>query len=371
MSEKGPLKIGVDASALSADLSGIGRYTLETLSRMVEEGHEWHLYSNRPLKHGTWSFNNIHVHDSKFSWLPRSLWLQIIIPLSARKNSLDLFWSPAHRLPLMLPAAVKKVITIHDLVWKYAPNTMKKIGYLLDRTLMGPSVFIADCVICVSTSTYNDLICEFPNANKKSSVILNGVNLTSPSTLATDVLREFEASDKYILFVGTLEPRKNLERLLEAYALVPMDLRNKTPLVLAGGDGWGIGRNKLTDLIDRLGISKNVKLLGRVTDNELVELYRGALFLAMPSLYEGFGLPLIEAMKFGVPSLTSCVSSMPEIAGEGAVYVDPYDVESISDGLIRMMDRGLISRLSVRSLEIVRKFDWSLTAKETLKKFRS
>jgi glycosyltransferase involved in cell wall biosynthesis len=248
---------------------------------------------------------------------------------------------------------------------------MKKMGYLLDRVLMGPSVYSADCVICVSTSTYNDLVCEFPSAIEKSSVILNGVNSILPRTIASNNQYEFEASDKYILFVGTLEPRKNLERLIEAYSLVPIELRNKTPLVLAGGDGWGIGRNKLTALIDRLGISKNVKLLGRVTDNELIGLYRGALFLAMPSLYEGFGLPLVEAMTFGVPSLTSSVSSMPEIAGESAIYVDPYDIDSIADGLIRMMDRNLISRLSGMSLEIVRKFDWSFTAKETLKIFRS
>jgi glycosyltransferase involved in cell wall biosynthesis len=173
----------------------------------------------------------------------------------------------------------------------------------------------------------------------------------------------------YLLFVGTLEPRKNLLRLLTSYSRLPVSIKNKAILVIAGGKGWGGVDIKKT--VRKLDLERHVRLVGYVDDTMLAALYKNALFLAMPSIYEGFGLPITEAMAHGTPVLTSNNSSMPEVAGEAGLLVDPLSVDSIQKGLIELLSNAkLRNRLASRAKDSAKRFDWDVSAAKLVDVFK-
>ena len=180
-------------------------------------------------------------------------------------------------------------------------------------------------------------------------------NYQSLSTLGID--------SPYFLFVGTLEPRKNLKRLLKAYSLLDTNIRNLAQLVIAGGKGWG--RVDLAGSVKELGLEDRVVLTGYVNETQLATLYAHARFLAMPSIYEGFGLPVIEAMSFGVPVLTSNQSSLPEVAGDACVLVDPFDVASITTGLSSLLgNERYRDLLACSAVSNAKRFTWQNAANQ-------
>jgi len=361
------VRIGVDARSLSEPITGIGRYTLSLLELMVlDKSHEWVLYSHRPLIHGNWNHPSIFVRAwniPKWARVFRMLWAQSILPYWAKQDNVDLFWSPAHRLPRYLPKSILSVVTIHDLVWKHAPETMRPFSRFLDAKFMPEAVKIADRVIAVSESTAQDLFKEVSGVIEKTEVIYES------SSILTEFLEEFDCIEgDYLLYVGTLEPRKNLRRLLEAFSLVSESIRENYKLIIVGGKGWG--NEDVYSIIEHFNIKKNVKVLGYISDKELADIYRNAYVLVMPSLYEGFGLPLLESMSFGIPIITSNTSSMPEIGGNAAIYVDPNSSISIKDGIEELiMDHKLWKKLSKNALERSDLFSWNKASKETLTVF--
>ena len=359
------LRIGVDVSMLSEQPTGIGRYTYEILSRAVSMGHEWFLYSHRPLVLGDWTQKNVHLRTSHMpKHLLRMLWMQTVVPFLVSRDNLDLFWSPAHRLPYLLSQRIAKVVTIHDLVWKYAGDTMRPVSRWLDATLMPQAVRMADKVITVSNHTANDVLKEMPYAEGKIFPISLGVSNLKPVAESSS-LELIGVDMPYFLFVGTLEPRKNLVGLIEAYSKLPIDVRSSAHLVIVGGKGWG-GVN-IAAIASRFGVQDCIQVLGYVTDAQLATLYTFAIFLAMPSFYEGFGLPLLEAMSRGTPVLTSNCASMPEVAGDAGLLVDPHDVSSISKALSSMLtDKTLVKSLRDKSIVNAKHFSWDLAVQKTL-----
>lgn len=348
------MKIGVDARSLSSPITGIGRYAGNLLKEMIlSDKHEWFVYSSRTIPANDWLKSaNVTVRSVNISnrWL-RMLWYQTVLPVLVIRDGCNLFWSPAHILPSFLPKFLLRVVTIHDLTWRHAPETMRPLSRFFESWLMPGSVKSSDLVIADSRSTANDLINEIPDAMNKVSVVHLAAGIP--------VSKNIEAGD-YILFVGTLEPRKNLPRLFEAYSRLSPELRHQFPLKVAGGLGWG----------GEISIPPEVEILGYVSDIELDQLYCGASLLLMPSIYEGFGLPIVEAMSRGVPVLTSDTSSMPEVAGEAAVYVNPYSVESILSGMDRVLTSPeLQDNLSKQGLRRSKMFSWSKAANEVLNLF--
>lgn len=362
-------RIGVDASLLAEQQAGIGRYTYEVLRRLVSAGqHEWFLYAHRPLIVGTWDQSNVHVRTGHVpKRLLRMLWVQTVMPYLVNRDKVDLFWSPAHRLPSFLPAHIARVVTIHDLVWKHTPETMRPLGRLLDTHLMPLAVRAADQVITVSHHTASDVVQEMPYASGKICVTPLGITSANVSD-SQKMLSELGLDTPYLLFVGTLEPRKNLPRLLEAYSRLPEGLQQQADIAIVGGKGWG--GVHVQDLAEKFGISERVRVLGYMSDAQLSALYAHAMFLTMPSLYEGFGLPLLEAMARGTPVLTSDVASMPEVAGEAGYLVNPHDVDSIANGLSQMMGNpSLRDALAAHCRDVAARFSWDRTAELTLDAF--
>jgi glycosyltransferase involved in cell wall biosynthesis len=297
----------------------------------------------------------------------RMLWSQTVMPLWASQDRLDLFWSPLHRLPLVMPPGLACVVTIHDLVWRHAGQTMRPLNRWLDQTLMPHAVRASDRVVAVSASTAADIEREMPFAAGRVRVIpLGAAELGEPEP--RESLAGLGLSGPYFLFVGTLEPRKNLARLLEAFSLLPLGLCGRAVLAVAGGAGWG--GVDVQALVLRLGLKNRVRVLGFVSDQQLATLYAHALFLAMPSLYEGFGLPLLEATSRGVPVLTSDIASMPDVAGDASLLVSPLDVDSIARGLAQMLgDPKLRRELAGRALTSAQRFSWDRSARRTMEVF--
>lgn len=371
------MRVGVDARLLSIPLTGIGRYTVEMSRALVaqeaSQADDFFLYMPSPPIMGNWADPNgsnqhAHIRAGKLRGrLGRMVWSQTVLPAVAARDNVDVFWGATHRLPRYLPAHIARVVTIHDLVWKHAGETMRPLSRWMEKRLMPEAVRLADRILADSQSTADDLAAEFPDARDKMRVVHLGVtSLVKPDSRAS--LAPCGIDRPYFLFVGTLEPRKNLRRLLGAFAQLPIAVRQRHLLVIAGGKGWG-GMDVHT-LVASLGLTSSVVLVGYASDAQLATLYAHAKFLAMPSIYEGFGLPLLEAMSLGVPVLTSNCSSLPEVTGNAGVLIDPLDENAIAQGLHNLlMDDVLRAALAARTQANVARFSWQKAATQTREVF--
>jgi len=358
------IRVGVDARVLSNQLTGIGRYCYELISQLKKTNNlELFLFSPAPIIQDEEFRNKLYIYEANFtSRLGRMIWSQTYLPYLANKSNIDIFWGTSHRLPQLLHKTIPKVVTIHDLVWNKYPETMRPLSYLMERMLMPPALKAADIIVADSFSTANDII-DFDQNLK------NKVEIVHLAPFSKAINQNPHIKKPYILFVGTIEPRKNLERLIKAFAVLPNSLKKTYQLVICGGSGWG---NVIIEkIIQESGLQEEVVITGYVTDNELSNFYKNAYCLAMPSLYEGFGLPILEAHNFGIPVITSRISSMPEVAGEGAIYVDPLSITDISRGLREILENPAIhNKLSSLARENIKLFSWEKTAEQMINIFQ-
>lgn len=334
--------------------SGIGRYIIGIAQALATRGHQIVLYlpmlPHRTVPSIDWA--DIVRTSTATSLVTRLIWSQTTLPAQARRDGLDLFWGPAHRLPWASIGNVPRVITIHDLVWRHAADTMRWRTYLGETLLMRRSVAQADLVLVDSNATGADLHSLLPHLTAQIQTIYPGHDAPPPADAPAD--------DDYILFVGTVEPRKNLKRLLEAWQLLSPEIVQQTRLLVVGAKGWG--GKKESDMAV-FADDPSIALKGFVSEPELNTLYAGARGLVMPSLYEGFGFPIVEAQARGVPVLTSNVSSMPEIAGPDAILVDPSSISSIRDGLTTLLTLDPIDSVRrQRAIGNARRFTWEKAA---------
>ena len=363
------MKIGVDARLLSMPLMGIGRYTAEMVRALKRQRANLHLYTTGKPVDSDWEDTRTSLRvASAHHRLCRMLWSQSLLPYWASRDAVDVFWGTSHRIPRLLPPRVARVVTIHDLVWLHAGTTMRPLSRVMEEWLMPQAVRMADRVIADSASTAADLEAAFPQLQGRVRVVHLGPT-AMPQPCGRESLQALGINRPYLLFVGTLEPRKNLVRLLEAFGRIPESLKDHFQLVIAGGKGWG--NIDLNSLVRCLKLEKSVCLAGFVTDEQLATLYAHAYTLVMPSLYEGFGLPLLEAMSFGVPVVTSDISSLPEVAGNAAILVDPFDVGSIVAGIAQVLtNNSLHAVLSANAKGRAELFSWDKAATEVLEIFQ-
>ena len=364
------MKIGIDARLLSLPITGIGRYTLE-ICRSLSTHSELKLFLYSPK-----CFNeDLELESAATKHLDRhcgaichQLWTEFVLPKWMREDGIDVFWAPTQRLPIISARRIPSVITIHDLVWKYAGDTMRKYARPLSRYYISNGVKNASIITTISNSTKQQIVKVYNTNDERVVVVPCGVDQKRQHG-KRNLPEEFAIHKPYCLFVGTIEPRKNLQRLLVAFSKLPQSVRENNLLVIAGGEGWGCV--DLASLITKLNLSSCVQYLGYVDDKELASLYSQAEFLAMPSLYEGFGLPIIESMSYGTPVLTSNTSSMPEVGGDAALYVNPLDISSIKIGLERLFtDESLKRELSLKCTVNIRKYTWESSARRLAEVFR-
>jgi glycosyltransferase involved in cell wall biosynthesis len=265
-----------------------------------------------------------------------------------------------------LHGAQRLVVTVHDLAFQRFPELFPSTWRWLYRAGLRAAVKRADAILVPSQSTADDLMASTSIGSSRVHVAPLAPSLAASDQDPETTLERLGIARPYVLSVGTLEPRKNLVRLVRAYRQVAPDVAHT--LVLAGASGWRA--EELDTELSRPGPGTIVRT-GHVSDEELDALYRGADVFAYPSLYEGFGLPVVEAMARGVPTLTSNTSSLPQVVGDAALLVDPTDVSEIAEGLARLLtDAPLADDLRHRGLQRAATFTWAATARATLDVYR-
>ncbi|MGR0278174.1 glycosyltransferase family 4 protein [Marinomonas dokdonensis] len=351
------MNIAIDARPLSVSLTGIGRYLdclLKSLLKL-DTVNTYYLFSDRELVIDYAEFNNVVVvvGGSK-GRLSGTLFAQVFFPCWAIKYSIDLFWSPRHHLPLLfiLNKKLKKFVTVHDVVWIRCPETMSKLGLLLEQLLFKPSLQLAHKVFVLSKFTESELLTCTDVAPEK--VVNSGYGAI---TFNLNPKKHYGESDPYLLFVGTIEPRKNIGNILEAFSL--FRVRNKNmKLIIVGKEGWNIDLNKL---LVKNSLGKNdVIVKGFVEDDELNMLYLGCELLLMPSLYEGFGFPALEALMLGKKVVVSEKCAIAEMSHYNAnVTVTNTDSHSLLESINEALSKPFDSRKNISPAswdDVARKF---------------
>jgi glycosyltransferase involved in cell wall biosynthesis len=363
------VRIAVDARPLCHPYTGIGRYTAELLSRLVSMGHEWYLYSDRKYPVPIWDQGNINYRWGNNS-LPSfgSLFSQVMFPVWSRKDDIDLFWSPRHHLPVLLGGKIGTIVSIHDLVWMRSGDTMTRFGRLLEKTLMPRSVRKADRVVAVSQYTKNDLINYLGVPADKIAYIPNASFLpvmeNGPHKICMD------KKNAYFLFVGTEEPRKNIAGLLAAYKQYVDDNLDFFRLKVVAGKGWG--EVSISKLIEEFDLSGHVDRYEFIDEQTLKLIYQNAYALLIPSFYEGFGLPAVEALSQGVPVITSRDSAMEEVAGKAAILVDPYNIGEMAEAMKEIStDKSLYESLCRNAMDRSLVYSWDASSKQLFDVFQA
>jgi glycosyltransferase involved in cell wall biosynthesis len=297
---------------------------------------------------------------------------QLHVPWVLRRERPDLYHAPHYVLPVAVSCS--SVVTIHDCIHlmfpQYLPN---RRAYAYARTQMWAAAHRSDCILTVSDASKRDILQLFNVPPEKIVVVYNAIDSHFSLTPAADAIarvrERYQLNQQFVLYVGNIKPHKNLVRLIEAFNDLRTGELEELKLVIIGDE-----ISKLPALrraVHRHKLHKHVRFLGYVPDDQLAVLYRLAAVFVFPSLYEGFGLPPLEAMASGTPVVTSNVSSLPEVVGDAAILVDPHDVGSIVDGLRRVLtDPVRADDMRRKGLERAREFSWERSVSKTLEVYK-
>ena len=365
------MNIGIDARLL-CNGTGIGRYTRSlffALARRQSQTDTYFLLFDRDYPPG-----QIPALPSNFRALTahcqtRMLWTNWHVPRLLRQHGIEVYHGVCN-FELPVRKACRYVVTIHDLVPLFFPKLVPKKHRLFFELFMKRAAHTADLIITDSEHSKQDIVRYLNVPAEKIRVIYLGYEPSvphgdDPPRLAA-ILKRYGISQPYLLFVGVIEPKKNLARLLEAFALLRQEtsVGKELQLVLAGGKGWF--SDHLLPKVQELRLTEQVIFTGFVPEADLPDLYRGAEVFVFPSIYEGFGLPVVEAMAHGVPVVTSNGSSLPEIAGDAGILVDPHDPAAICAGIAEVLRHpGKKDRMRRAGLQRAQQFTWQQTAAAT------
>jgi glycosyltransferase involved in cell wall biosynthesis len=374
------MKIGIYIEVLkSAEKTGIGRYIeglIKSLSE-IDSDNEYLLYYQTPLFSKPLEINltkgpNFKLRPVKFptKWFderPR-LWWDYYLPFITDRDKLDVFHGPNHFIPSK--GKCKKIVTIHDIAYFF----MDVHGEGMDRILeqwTRKSFAAADKIITVSNSTAKDCIKEGALPEKVETIYqgfessYDHLKLTIEEKEA--VVQEMQLPEKCILFLGSLQPRKNLAFLVKAFAMIADKTTHS--LILAGGHGSSY--EKLCLLVAELGLQKRIIFTGYINDKERAALYQHSELFVYPSKYEGFGLVLLEAMSFGLPVITTDVSSLPEAVGDAGTLVSVDDKDELAAKLSELLNEEMLRDKFIQAgFKHCQSFSWQCSAKKTLEIYR-
>lgn len=353
------MKIGIDISRLTtAQRTGTERYTWEVLAGIATQpgDHEYILYCRAAPAELPPLAPRMHLRVLPFA----RVWTHIRLAWELWQDPPDVLFVPSHVLPwnVRLVRGMRVVTTVHDLGFLHFPQAHTWFQNIYLRLSTFWAAWAADTVIAISQATATDLQRFTHIQPERVAVIPHGV-----APVFTPQATTPQAWARYMLYVGTLQPRKNLARLITAFARA--HCHADTQLVIAGRTGWL--SEPLHALAAQHGVSDRVHFLGYVPDTQLPGLLASARAFVFPSLYEGFGMPVLEAMASGVPVVTSTTSALPEVAGDAALLVDPSDVDAIATAISRIDgDDALHAELVARGIHHARAFAWQQCATHTL-----
>lgn len=344
------MQIGINAQLLSFSQNyrngGISRYIRYLLTELAccPGQHDYTVFVN-----GSDTAARLGIQHPQMTFVPanwpeakpaaRVAWEQFTLPSLIRQRGIQVFHSPANVLPAFLPRGCASVVTLHDLAFLRMPEVLTRPKRIYHRTFTVRSLRRASMIITVSDSTGRDVTELLGISQQRLSTVYPCVDERLTQSIAEDEVRAFRArqglEDGFLLYLGTLEPRKNIPTLVEAYARLRQVTGTRVKLVLAGGKGWSY--DAIFARVQQLGLETEVLFPGFVSDAEQPLWYHAAAVFVYPSLYEGFGIPVAEALSCGTPVVTSTVSSLPEAGAGLALTVDPHDSEALAEALQRAL----------------------------------
>ncbi|MHB1357182.1 MAG: glycosyltransferase family 4 protein [Anaerolineae bacterium] len=369
-------RIAIDYTSAIQQRAGIGRYTRHLVTALAALDHatNYVLFSaGRDPSPRAWPANftrrEVPISERYLS----IIWQRLRLPLPVElfTGRVDVYHSPDFVLPPVIRA--RKVLTVHDLSFiRYPECSSPALLQYLIRSVP-PSVRRADYLLADSLSTKQDLVELLGIPEERVTVVYAGYDPRFnpyPQGNDQEILAKYGIGGPYILALGTLQPRKNFSMLIRAYNHLVHEHNIPHILVIGGGKGWLY--DDIFATVKELGLEKRVLFPGFVADENLPALYRGAELFAFPSLYEGFGIPILEAMGCGTPVVTSTSSSLPEVAGDAALCIDPQDSTALADAMWQALsDNTLRQTLQQRGLGRVKQFTWENAAIALLNVYRN
>jgi len=354
----GKTRIGIDVQSTKGQRTGLGVYTENLVGALqsLKLDQELLLYSQE---------NSEDLNTTK-----RLFWENIALPRKAKSDEVDLLHIPAFAPSLR--GSFKLVVTVHDMIGRLFPQHLSFGSRVYWDKWMPQSVKRADRIIAISENTKRDIVQHLKIPVEKIEVIPLApdplFSVDRNPKLLSETKNKFSISDRFILSVGTIEPRKNLFRIIEAYSELRKKRDVKQQLVVVGFQKFARGKSyeQVRLKVAELGLEQDIIFTGYVTDEDLRALYNAADLFLFPSLYEGFGLPPLEAMACGVPVVTSNNSSIPEVVGDAALKIDPQDINQIVDATDQSLkDYALRQKLIRAGFAQVKKYSWKKTAERT------
>jgi glycosyltransferase involved in cell wall biosynthesis len=364
------MRIGIDATALPPEPVGAGNYIIQLVRALssLNSEDEWVIFAQKHAR----DLIDLPASD-RLDWriIPdqspaqRLVWEQISLPALVYKSQVELLHSPHYTRPLRLPCA--SVVTFHDMTFFLYPHLHTHVKRLFFPGMIRFSARRADALIAVSEQTRLDAIRILHLSQEKITTIPLGIHPDfhpiQDQTALQACREKYRLPPTFILYVGLVEPRKNLPVLLKAYHLL-LQKQSPPPLVIAGRMGWGA--QEVLQHIKQLGLQDKVIFTGYVAAADLPLVYNLAQLFVYPSRYEGFGFPPLEAMACGTPTITSAISAMPDHVGQAAVLVEPDDHQALHTAMLKLlMQPDYRKRLSQAGPQQVAKFTWAETAWQT------
>lgn len=339
-------KVIIDAQMLAREnTTGMGRYIQELLAFLTKNSDfEWIVKQPKPIK------------------FYRTLWEHTILPLYSVIERANILFCPSNIAPLFVPKKVKLIVTIHDLRVKKFPDTFSKSTRIYYNLNYLNTFNRADAIITVSEFSKNEIIKYYPQAKEKIFVIPNGINLQQFRVL--NIPRK-----KQILFIGAIAKHKNIKIILKAFLTIKDKIDHT--VVIVGSKDSGMPEDEETKEILKQIPPERVIFTGKLTDEEIVRVYNESEIFVFPSIYEGFGLPILEAMACGCPVIASNQSSIPEVCGDSALLFDPFNPEELAEKILLLTnDSNLRNKLVEKGLERVKVFSWEKAAEKHIEVFK-
>lgn len=372
------MKIGIDARFAVRNRRGIGNYALKLIQNLasIDSGNEYVLYTDRDDSEGVLpSAGNFKTR--KISPPNYLLWEQISLPLQACKDGVDILHCTGNTAPIFLDKRIKLVSTIHDVMFLKDSSELPKSASLYQRagriyrkTIVPRTVDRLSMALTVSEFSKIDIIKHIPHLNhERIKVIHEAANekyrcIDKPKALQK-VNSAFGIGGNYILTLGAVDPRKNTELVINQYIALRNANRISEKLFIVGIPNGK--QSKFYNIVQESNFKDDVVFTDFVSEDDLVFLYNGATLFLYPSLYEGFGIPPLEAMACGVPVITSRTTSIPEIVGDAALLIDPTNGEELKEALMKLLnEEELRNRLTACGLKQAKKFSWMKMAENTL-----
>ena len=368
------MRIAIDAR-MGDTRGGIGIYTRELISQLadIDKKNQYFVIVN---KHGDRSFvsseDNFSILESSITrkhYFIKDVWNQFFLPFLLEANSIDIYFNPRYILPFF-KGKTKMVVTMHDMIAFLYPEIWSGISGFRIRNYIKLSSQRADLILTVSNCAKKDIVRILHIPDDKIKVIYCGINkkLYKPLpdlSVQRLVKRKYGIRKKYILATGPLGMRKNHDRLIDAYSILPKYIREDYQLIITGEKKGTY--NNLLKKVSKICLADDIVFTGFIPEKEMPMVINAASLFVFPSFYEGFGIPLLEAMACGTPLLASNVSSIPEVVGSAALLFDPYNINEMASVIGKVItDEDLRQKLIQRGFEQIKKYSWKNTAKEIL-----